>query len=98
MEMKRLYWSDVLASTRLRYKGAWHCQLVREMRLHNYEAETLEELYKKIKADGWQVWGHKDHLDYYRPHNALEYLILRDVLLAQGMSEDEIEKDYLPND
>ncbi len=69
--------------------------MVVDMTLHFYEAETLEELYKSIKADGWQVWGYSDYLDFYRPHNALEYLILREVLIARGITEEEIEKQYL---
>lgn len=93
--MRRLYWCRILAATHIRYNGEWRCQLVVDYQLHNYHAESLEDLYQQIKADGWQVWGYKDYLDYYHPRNALEYLMLRDVLRARGVSDDEIETDYL---
>lgn len=90
--MKRLYWNHILARTNLRYNGIWRCQLLSDNKMHLYEVGTLEELYKAIKADGWQVWGYKDYLDYFFPHNALDYLMLRDILRARGMAEEEIEK------
>ncbi len=93
--MRRFYWCHILPQTSLPYKGSYQCQIVVDYHLYNYDVKSLSALYAAICADGFQVWGRKDHLDYYVPRNVLEYIILRETLLGQGMSNEEIERQYL---
>jgi len=57
-----------------------------------YEPETLEELYAQLKADGHQIWGKDDILDYAHPDSAWELLMIGEVMKARGYSDQEISE------
>lgn len=59
--------------------------------ISDFETQTLDDLYQQLKAAGYQIWGKDDYLSYaYRPKNAFEYMLIKDVLKMQGYSEDTI--------
>ena len=102
----RLYYGRLLRS--IRYSPAWddkpanfyvHIRYDKNNRLcvAYLEAPTIPELIAKVKAGGWVIWG-KDKLDYAGPpENALEYLLMEQVLKAEGATDDEIRELFSLN-
>ena len=65
------------------------------MRVKTYDANTLDDLYMKLKQDGHQIWGHDDILNYAcQPQNAFEYMLIRDELSRRGNTEEEITEMF----
>lgn len=61
-----------------------------DYKMHFYEAVTLDDLRKQLKAGGVVIYG-KDIEDYcHPPQNAYEYLLLESYLKAKGHDEKTI--------
>jgi hypothetical protein len=94
---RRIYYDDFLKGARYypdMGDGAFFRSKIqdKDMRVHVYQAPTIEELAQKIKADGHVIWGKKIEDYNHCPENAYEYLLLSHYLKSLGKTEDEITK------
>src|SRR5512138_305992 len=97
----RLYYGRLLRA--MRYSPAYGdkparflLQLVKDTRMVGvYEAPTIDGILEQVRADGHQVWGADDPLNYaLPPMNGLEYVLAESLLRERGLAEEEIERCF----
>lgn len=96
--MKRIYYFELLQ--RAKYLGRIDDAQPAKFYIHlkddddkmrRYDAPTLEELIRKVKADGFVIWGKKIEDYCHSPHSAYEIVLLTAYLKSLGKTDKEIE-------
>lgn len=94
---RRLYYGELLRHIQFypAYAGEpckFRLQMVIDYKSQVYTGSTIESIIAQVKASGHIVWGGTDPIDYAKPDNALELVLMREHLEKEGMPKEEMER------